>query len=168
MLKKHYEHRINISASRFFRELFFNHQFNEWLFLEKLKMEEYKSLEYREDDFKIYRKVWVKPKQELPTFVRSFIKGDFGYYEEGEFDKKSEKYIVTTTPSALADKVKTNGLIYVLPDGDNACYRIADIEIEVKIPIIGGKVEEYIGEELDKSYNISALATNEWISTHNL
>ena len=131
-------------------------------------MEEYKLIEYREDENKIYRKVWVKPKQDIPSFAKSFIKGDFGYYEEGEFDKKSQKYIVKTIPSTMADKIKTNGIIYVTPDGDNVCYRIADMEIEVKIPFIGGKIEQYLGDELDKSYNLAAIATNEWIATHNL
>ena len=45
-------------------------------------------------------------------------------------------------PSALRDKVKMGYKLRVVPDGDSACKRIMDWEIEVKIFGIGGQGRE--------------------------
>lgn len=65
-------------------------------------------------------------------------------------------------PSSAADKVKAEGT-YAVIDAPGGCERLVKGEIKVSIPLIGGKIEKGIGEQLESSYARSSAFALQWM-----
>ena len=65
-------------------------------------------------------------------------------------------------PAVMADKVKAAGT-YTLVPAAGGCERLVRGEIVVSIPLLGGKIEKGIGDELQASYERSAAFARNWL-----
>lgn len=65
-------------------------------------------------------------------------------------------------PSTAAEKVKAEGT-YALIDAAGGCERVVKGEITVSVPLIGGKIEKGIGEQLEASYQRSSAFAAQWM-----
>ena len=66
-------------------------------------------------------------------------------------------------PSALADKMRNEGVMRIEAIGDNKVRRIADITIEAKIFGVGGLIESTAEKQLREGWGQSAIFMNDWI-----
>jgi hypothetical protein len=63
------------------------------------------------------------------------------------------------------DKFSMGGKYSVTPlDGGARCRREFKGEVKVTIPLIGGRVEKYMLDELRASYDTAAATTRRWIA----
>jgi hypothetical protein len=162
-------HTLNIGAEDFWSKVFFDQEFNKRLHLEKLGFKSFEVLEERDEpDGSRIRKVRTEPKAEAPAAVKKLVGDSISYVENGRFDPKSKRYKFSVEPSKLADKIKTQGELWVEPKGDKQCERIVKLDIEVKIFGVGKMVENFIENQTRSSYDIAARFTNEWVEQQGL
>ena len=64
-----------------------------------------------------------------------------------------------------AKQVSAQGTFRLVANGAQ-CSRIVDGDVQVKIPFVGKKAEEHVCAKLCKSYEDSALFTQEWLTNH--
>ena len=144
------EHRIEISASRLI-ELTFDPAFMKRLNIEAMKVQQYDPL-----DRNVAGAVWtmknrITPQDNMPGFIKKLVGGGFNYEESVTHHKGSD-----TVPSVMRDKLRMAYTMRVIPAGDNACRRIMDWEVEVKIFGIGGQIEKFAASEIERSLESSA------------
>ena len=157
-------HEINCNAETFWKT-FFDKTFNEKLYLEGLGFPEFKVLDQKEDDQKITRRVMGRPKVDMPGPIAKALGPNFGYTEEGTFDKKSQIWTWKMIPSTMADKLKNEGVVRLQAVGDNKVRRVADITIEAKVFAIGGLMESSAEKQLRDGWDKSAVYMNKWLSS---
>ena len=68
----------------------------------------------------------------------------------------------------MAEKIKIGGVIRVEPSGDKKIVRRAEMEIEVKVMLVGGSIEKFLAEEIRSNYDVGAAFTNRWIAEKGL
>jgi hypothetical protein len=73
----------------------------------------------------------------------------------------------TVEPRGVGRKVQANGTYEIRP-ADGGCERLVKGEIRVAIPLVGGKIEKVVADELRSSYERGATFALHWMQAHNL
>jgi hypothetical protein len=157
-------HEIDCDEDTFWSKIMFDLDFNKKLFEGVLKFPSWKQLDVKDDDAKIVRRVQVDPPTgDLPGPVKKVIGDRLAYTEEGTFDKKTKRYTFKVTPSTLSEKTKVSGELWLEKLGDKKVRRNVRINVEVKVFVVGGMIEDRIVADLRKSYDEGASYTNQFL-----
>ncbi|RYG16074.1 DUF2505 family protein [bacterium] len=160
-------HEMECSEDTYWNKCVFNDEYNRKLYLEKLGFPRYNQIEMKDLGTSVTRKVDIDPPVAgLPGPVKKVIGDKLSYLEEGTFDKASKRYSFKVTPSTMADKTTVKGVLYTEALGENRCARIVEVEITVKVFMVGSLVEDKISGDLRSSYDAAAQFTNEFVKTH--
>ena len=161
-------HEFNCDADTFWNKVFFDPEFGQAVYKGELGFPQYEVIEDRDEGNERVRRIRVMPKQEAPAAVQKLVGGAFSYVEEGRFDKTTKRYRFRVVPSAMGDKIRTDGELRVETLGPKKIRRLVDMTIEVKIFGIGGMVEGFVSKSTQDSYARAAAFTNRWIAEKNL
>jgi hypothetical protein len=158
-------HEIRCNADSFWK-LFFDKPFNDELYLKALGFPTFTIVDQRETDTQIIRKVTGQPKMNMPGPVAKLMGSNFAYTEDGTFDKATKVWRWKLTPSALADKMRNEGVLRVEPVGDDKVRRVAELIIEAKVFGVGGLIESSAEKQLREGWDASAVFMNKYIAEH--
>lgn len=161
-------HDFNTDAETFWSRIFFDAEFNRSLYKDGLQFPEYEVLEERDAGDHVVRRVRVVPRQDAPAAVQKLVGGRFSYIEEGRFDKAAKRYTFRVVPSAMADKIRSEGELRIEPAGPRKVRRVVEMTIDVKIFGVGGIVEGFVSKSMQDSYAQAATFTNQWIAAKGL
>ena len=162
-------HEFDCDEDTFWEKVQFDPKFNERLYLEHLKFPGWKLLEQKDDGKTITRRVHIDPPVAgMPGPVKKVMGDKFSYVEEGTYDRATRTYTFRVTPSTLAEKSKTTGMLRTEKLGDKKIARTAVINVEVKVMLIGGMVEDKLVQDLKASYDAAATFTREYLKEKGL
>ena len=162
-------HEIDTNEDTYWPTCVFDADFNTKLYVDALKFPGWKLLESKEDDATIQRRVQVDPPMgNMPGPLKKVLGDKLSYVEEGTFDKKSKRYSFKVIPSTLADKTKVVGEMWVESLGPKKIARVCRINVEVKVFMVGGLVEDRILSDLRASYDKGTTFTNDYLKQHGL
>jgi hypothetical protein len=156
-------HEIRCSVDAFWK-LFFDARFNDELYLGHLGFPQFKVVEQNEGEARITRKVVGQPKMNVPAPVAKLLGQNFGYTEDGVFDKASKVWSYKLTPSALAGKMRNEGTLRVEAVGDDKVRRVADLLVECTVFGLGGLIESSTEKQLRDGWDASAVFTNAYLA----
>lgn len=160
-------HPYAIEPEDFWREVFFDHEYNKKLYLEGLRFEGFEILdETNPPDGRRTRKVRVMPKLDAPAAIRSIIGDSMSYIEEGRLEitgPNTPRWISKVLPSKLADKSTVKAQMWLERTGPGQSDRVAEFEIEVKIFGVGGMAEKFLEKSMRENYQKAAEWTNQWL-----
>lgn len=155
-------HEIHTDVDGFWK-LFFDKEFNEKLYREALGFSAYNIVEQRDGERELFRRVTGVPKMSVPGPVAKVLGSNFGYTEEGTWDKGTKGWRWTIIPSTSPDKIKSSGSMRVEAAGDGKVRRIAEMTLEAKIFGIGGMIESAGEKDLRDGWDKSAVFMNQWL-----
>jgi len=164
-------HEIDTDEDTYWAKIVFDESFNRKMYVEHMKFPGWKLLDQKDDDAnqKMTRRVQVDPEVgTLPGPLKKVIGDKLSYLEEGTFDKKTKRYTFKVQPSTLADKTKVSGEMWVEKLGEKKIARVCRINVEVKVFMVGGMVEERILGDLRSSYDKGTSFTNQYIKENGL
>lgn len=157
-------HEFDTDEKTFWEECMLNEKFNNGLFLDTLKFPGWKQLEQTDDGQKIHRKVKIDPPLTgMPGPLAKALGDKFSYVEEGTYDRATQRYTFTVTPSTMADKTKTTGVMWTEKKGDGKIVRHAKVDIEAKIFMLGKLIEDKVVGDLETTYEAAAAFTRQYV-----
>lgn len=156
-------HEINCTVDAFWKT-FLDKDFNVELYTKTLGFPEWTILEQRDDDARASRKVTALPKMEVPGPVQKLLGSNFRYTEEGSMTRPERIWRWKMTPSTLADKLFTSGVVRAEPIGDKKTRRIAEMTVEAKIFGVGGLIESSAEKQLREGWDKSAVFMNQFLA----
>lgn len=159
------EHRINLPLGRYI-ELAFDPSFEKRISIEGMGNQACETLSHSVDGPTWTMHTRITPPDNMPAFIKKLVGGGFWMEDRRSHPKGSMEASGELVPSALRDKVKMGYKLRLISDGDQACRRIMDWDIEVKIFGIGGQVEKFIAGEIEKGLDASARFFNQHGSQH--
>lgn len=159
-----FSHDFDIDVANYWK-IFLTPEFNKEMFGD-LKVKKYEVLK-QEDDGQHFRRVQeVEPSTPIPSFLQSIVKS-IGYTEYDDLDWSTNVMDVRIETHMMKDKFSMHGKYAVLPlDGGKRCRREFRGEVKVSMPLIGGRIEKYMMEQLRDSYEIAAACTRRWIERY--
>ncbi|MCB9777499.1 MAG: DUF2505 domain-containing protein [Alphaproteobacteria bacterium] len=123
-------------------------------------------LEDADKNGKRVRRIHVTPAQTLPAAVSKLLgTGRLSYVLEEHHRADVQKMDFTVTVDALPDKVSVKGSWSLTPSA-TGCDRLVTIDVTVRVPIVGRKIEEQVVGDLRKSYDDAAVFAQKWIREH--
>lgn len=155
-------HEINCNVETFWK-IFLDKNFNEELFRKQMGFPEFTIQSQNETDTQATRTVKATPKIDMPGPVKKVMGDSFSYVETGTLDKKTGTWRFKIVPSAMADKIRNEGTMRIEPIGSDKVRRIAEINVEAKIFMIGGLIEGNAEKALRDGWDKAALFMNQWI-----
>jgi hypothetical protein len=154
-------HEFDIDPAGYWK-IFLAPEFNKDMFGE-LKMKEYKVLKQEDDGKKFHRVQLAEPSTPVPSFLQSIVKST-GYTEIDELDWATNTMDINIETQMFKDRFKMSGKYIVTPlDGGKRCRREFKGEVKVSVPLLGGKIEKFMMEQLRDSYDVAARVTRRWI-----
>ena len=114
------------------------------------------------------RRLVVQSGKELPRAVAAVLGSAHLVYESVETYTPDDLSLHwTVEPRGVGRKVQANGT-YEIRATEAGCERLVKGEIRVAIPIVGGKIEKAVAEELRSSYGCGATFAMRWLENKNL
>ena len=109
------------------------------------------------------RRIRVTGRRPLPGFAQAALGAErLSYVQEETSIPGAFKLRWKVVPDAIPERVLAEGTYELLPDGDGS-VRAIDGTIDVRIPLVGGRIEKALAEELQKSYDRTALFAQRWL-----
>jgi len=156
-----FAHDFDIDVANYWK-IFLSPEFNKDMFGE-LKMKEYKVLKQEDDGKKFHREQLAEPSTPVPGFLQSIVKST-GYTEIDDLDWATNTMDINIETQMFKDRFKMSGKYIVTPlDGGKRCRREFKGEVKVSVPLLGGKIEKFMMEQLRDSYDVAARVTRRWI-----
>ncbi len=118
------------------------------------------------ENLTITREQHLTPRREVPAIIAKLVKGAISYTELNEFTAKTNSMRTTTTPSFLGDKIRSVGTYRLEVLGPEKVNRVWDAELSCSIPLVGGKIEKILVEEVRESYRRATEFTRRWHREH--
>ncbi len=162
-------HELDCSVEDYWNKCVFNAEFNQVLYVERLHFSAFVLVEQNDIGTLRTKKAKMEPPlTSVPAGVKKVLGDRLSYFEDGAYDRTTGRYKCAITPSTFAEKTNVEAELWAepSPSGDaNKCVRFARVKVEVKVFVIGGKVEEKIMHDLRGSYDAEAAFVREWIAT---
>jgi hypothetical protein len=155
-------HEFNADPATYWK-VFLDEPYNVELY-NRIGVKERTMLDRSEDAKTVKWSIRIVPKRDLPGVIKKIVGGDLGYTEISTL-YKDENYIdVKVEPSLMKDKTKIRAKYTLTPIGEKRVRRTFEGDIDISLPLVGRKVEAVILEDMQRSYDIAAQVTSEWLA----
>jgi hypothetical protein len=155
-------HEFDIDVDNYWK-LFLSPEFNKDLF-GALNMKEYKVIKREDDGKHFHREQACEPSTPVPGFLQSMIKST-GYTEIDDMDWGTNIMHVRIDTQMFKDRFRMEGDYIVTPiDGGKRVRREFKGEVKVTVPLLGGRIEKFMMEQLRDSYDVAAQVTRKWLA----
>lgn len=144
-------------------KVFLHEPYNVELY-DRIGVKERTMLDRSEDAQTVKWSIRIVPKRDLPGVIKKIVGGDLGYTEISTLHKDENYIDVKVEPSLMKDKTKIRAKYTLTPIGDGRVRRTFEGDIDISLPLVGRKVEAVILEDMQRSYDIAANVTSEWLA----
>lgn len=127
------------------------------------RLEAIEELERHETEAEIVRRVRFRPRYDVPAFAKGAIRREMTeYVEASRYDKRTHRLTYTihpNIPDSYRDKFVSRGEYALTEDpGAVRTHRHIEVELVIKVPIVGGIAERYIAEQVKANFDQEARA----------
>jgi hypothetical protein len=122
-------------------------------------------LELDDQPDRLRRVCRVAPRRQLPAIVRPFVSGDLSYREEVVWRKPDDLIEMRIEPAVLGGRVEILATYRLSQHGDRV-RRVYEGQVTVQLRLVGGKVERYIVDDMQRSIAAAAGCTQGWLDRH--
>ncbi len=165
MKERRIEHTYDCSAETFWNQIFLDDEYNRKLFVEELHFSEWKVVSSQERGTEVHRVIEATPPLgDLPAALKRLLSEGLGYQERGVLDRPNQRYRLEVTPRSLASKLTIGGELSTTPISEHSCRRVYVARADARVLGLGGMIEQRILDDIERSYNKSAVFTNRWIA----
>ncbi len=165
-MKFNFGHDFDIHPEGFW-QIFWSDDFNRELY-RQLNMRSRQVLEQKDEGNTIRRSQKLDPTTPIPSWAASIIK-DTSYTEHDVFHKDRSSMDVRIEPSLAKDRFQMSGVFAVTPlgaPGSGRCRREFTGEVKISVPLVGGKVEHMMVDQMKEAYETAARVTREFVAKH--
>ena len=118
------------------------------------------------DTLVIDREAELTPHRQPPRALQKLISTTIKYVETNVYTAANSEMTTNITPNFMADRITNKGLYRLVPLGDDRCKRVWEGVCEAKIPLLGGRVEDFLVGEVKETYRTATDFTRKWIAEH--
>jgi hypothetical protein len=162
-MRLHVEHSFSGISLPEYEKIYFDDAFNEAQ-CRAVKLERH-VLTYDRTESRVVRSVKCVPARDLPAPVAKMIKDNkFSYVEELDYELGKYRGHWRTIPNVASEKVDAAGTVEFAEAPGGGVRRTIRGEIKVAIFGVGGIVERFVVNEVQRSYEEAAAFTVRWIA----
>lgn len=124
-------------------------------------------IDRRVDDGVIHQSVRYRFVGELSPAVRRVVDRDrLTWIEESTHDCRTHRTTWSIVPDHYGALLRCRGTFTFEPEGRGATRRVAEGDMRVSVPLVGGRVEAAIVSGLEEHAVLEAQAAADWLEEH--
>lgn len=128
------------------------------------KLGEPEVLEQREEGDLVHQRVRYRFTGTLsPAVTRVVDPARLVWVDQTTYDRRAGTATFRILPDHYAERLQAGGTYRFLPAGPHRCTRVADGELKVRFPLVGGKVERAIVAGLGEHIEREAELVRQWL-----
>ena len=155
-------HDFNTDPASYWK-VFLHEPYNVELY-DRIGVKERTVLDRSEDARTVKWSIRIVPKRDLPTVIKKIVGGDLGYTEISTLHRDENWIDVKVVPSLMKERTTIKAKYTLVPVGDKKVRRTFEGDIHIDLPLVGKKVEAVILEDMQRSYDVAAKVTSEWLA----
>ncbi len=133
----------------------------------ELELTEHRILSERQDGPRRVVRARITPKRDVPPAVRKWMKNaTLAYEEERVFDPERSRLDWQAFYGLLGERFTCAGYVSVEAVGSDACRRILDGDVRVRVLGLGRLIEKGIATDVQRTYDQSAVFIRRWMRDH--
>jgi hypothetical protein len=101
-----------------------------------------------------------RPATEVPSFARKLVGEEINIVQEEEWTSATAADLVVTIPGKPG---RMTGTIRLVGDDTGTTEQVA-VEVSVSVPLVGGRLEKFIGEMLMKALRAENKVGRDWLA----
>lgn len=114
-------------------------------------------VESREENGVQYRRRRISVRRELPGPMRKVLGSDTIRYDQETWRKEGENTLRwKIIPMVLEGRFHGEGVTRIEPLPGGGCARIIEGDLTIRVPLIGGKMEQKLADDVAQSYGRAA------------
>ena len=157
-----------VSRPTFVHRIFLDPAYNDALHTH-LDFKSREVLEQRETPDGRVLRIRYTPNREIPRAIQKVVGSvDLGYEETLTFDAQAWEARTVLTAYTAADRIFSRGVTRFEALSPTSCRRTLDVEITVKVPVIGGLIARTMARDVRDSYERTRAFTLQYIRDHGL
>ncbi|MBO9523870.1 MAG: DUF2505 domain-containing protein [Nocardioidaceae bacterium] len=102
-----------------------------------------------------------RPATEVPSFARKFVGEEINIVQEETWHSPTSADLTVTIPGKPGDM---NGTVNLTGDATGTT-ELVEVDVKVSIPLVGGKIEGFIGEMLTKALRAENKVGRDWLAS---
>lgn len=166
MVKENSErHVFSCTAEHFWSLFLTNEDFQAGLY-KRLKLEVVSATNVTQPDGRLVRTMVMAPDRNLPGFVASLVKGASKVTEINTYDPVAQTVHVQVELPVVGKRTVFRGVYRSKPLPDDRFERTFEGFCEVKIPLMGKKLEGFFMEEMAGSVETIWSFAEDWLKDH--
>ncbi|KIG14887.1 hypothetical protein DB30_06269 [Enhygromyxa salina] len=159
------DHELSCTPARMW-PLYFEDAFNVQMYEQGLGFPSCKIVERRDDGDKLFRRMAMIPKLEMPKAVAKLVGDRVGYEESGDWIRSEGVYRWRLLLAAFGEKLRVAGTMRLVAHGDGHCRRVVEFEVDANMFGIGKLVENTAAQNTLEGWNNSAKWINSYLKDH--
>jgi len=108
----------------------------------------------------------VVPKRQIPGWLRAVTRAGLEYDEESIFYKADNRIEISIRPALMPGRTRIESTYSVVAIEPGRVLRRCEGEIEMRIPVIGGRLERAIVRDMEASYEVAVPLTQACLDLH--
>lgn len=116
-------------------------------------------LESTETDGGLYRRFHIVPGRELPGWLQKITRAGLAYEERSTFRRADNCIDVEVIPEMFTERTTIRGLYSLELVGEGRVVRRFAGAVEVRVAVVGKRVERAIVEDMARSYEVAIPLT---------
>lgn len=120
-------------------------------------------LELTDHGDRITRVIRSEPKRDLPAAVRKITGASLVYVERATLYKAEHRQEFTVELEKLQKRADIAGRYTLEEVEPGVIRRVGDASIEIKVPLLGKRIEKAVVEDLTNSHAITAKVIQSWL-----
>lgn len=117
-----------------------------------------------DDGAEVLRRVCrVAPERQLPSFLRPFVPGDLSFVEHVTWRKREDRIEQRIEPAILGGRTEILATYRVDEAAPGRMRRTFEGHVTVAVRLVGRRIERAIIDDLARSMQDAAGATQEWL-----
>lgn len=114
----------------------------------------------------IFYRYHMKPARELPGFIRKLSGATNSFVEKRTWNRAFGGNHWEIEPGFAAGRVSVSGTFRIHPVDAHSCRRVVEGQFEVKVPLVGRKIEGFLIKQSEDSFTRGAAFIEQWLATH--
>ena len=151
-------HVIDCDVDEFWRD-FADIDFNRELFLGEMRYPSYQVLEQRVEGQRLWRRLEITPRANLPDAVAKIVGPALSFLEEGEYDGDVYRFKFLPPAGSVVSAV-SSGVIRTERASGGATKRMVDVSCEVRMFGLGRMLENAAVKIAQEAYGAQAVGWN--------
>ena len=119
-----------------------------------------------EKDGKVFSQLKITVQNKLPPIAAKVVGSSKLIWIQDQINDNQNFTMKWRIRIPNVEKITASGTFSLISEEEN-CVRIVEGDVQVKIPVVGKKVEQHVCKQLERSYQKTALFTQEWIQNQN-